>query len=79
MKVRVRYFGMITEIAEKDQEEMNIEGDSVPVDSFRAAFINKYPALKLVQFQVAVNRKIMNDGNIWETDEIALLPPFSGG
>lgn len=43
--------------------------------------LTTWPALKEATFVVSVNRKIVNDLShpIHESDEIALLPPFSGG
>lgn len=40
----------------------------------------KYPGLSKYRYVIAVNREIVH-GNVplMETDEVALLPPFSGG
>lgn len=49
-------------------------------DHLRALLLEKYPQLKGVEFVFAVNRQIVHQ-NTWlaQNDEIALLPPFSGG
>ncbi len=43
--------------------------------------IINYPDLKGLDFKVAVNHQIINDENyiLKEEDQVALLPPFSGG
>ena len=76
--VEIRYFGMIKEIAGKETE--NIESVQVPdVGSLRNYLLSKYPALELIQYQVAVNRKLRESGSLNGQDEIVLLPPYSGG
>jgi molybdopterin converting factor small subunit len=49
-------------------------------DHLRALLLEKYPQLEGVEFVFAVNRQIVHQ-NTWlgQNDEIALLPPFSGG
>jgi molybdopterin converting factor small subunit len=40
----------------------------------------KYPAMKLVPCQVSVNQKLAERVSVLRRgDEIAILPPFSGG
>lgn len=49
-------------------------------DQLRALLLEKYHQLEGVGFVFAVNRQIVHQ-NTWlgQNDEIALLPPFSGG
>ena len=50
------------------------------LDQLRSYLHNKFPELGNANYAIAVNHKIVN-GNcpLHEQDEVALLPPFSGG
>lgn len=77
--ITVNYFGNIAEAAQSDSETLDLEATSVEelVDLLDA----KYGVCRF-QFQVAVNRKIIPKDQstpLTDRDEIALLPPFSGG
>lgn len=40
----------------------------------------EFPALKAINYSIAVNRKITRDeASLQHEDVVALLPPFSGG
>lgn len=49
-------------------------------DKLYLLLLEKHPQLEGVKFAIAVNRQIVHQ-NTWlaQNDEIALLPPFSGG
>ncbi len=72
----ILYFGQIRGITKLSQEAISFEGD---LQQLRSYLIEKYPALAQVDFVFAVNKKIMTNVNLSAADEIALLPPFSGG
>lgn len=76
MKAKVKYFGMIAE--KLNQEEENFEfknGDNV-----RKFMENKYPELKEMEFKIAINQELREEIKSGEEDlEIAVLPPFAGG
>lgn len=59
----------------------NVEPAPENISLLREWLIAKWPALKETTFTISVNRKIVNDPKhpIAEHDEVALLPPFSGG
>jgi len=50
------------------------------LETLKAMLFQEFPELKELSFLISVNRKIIH-GNMQlnEGDEIALLPPFSGG
>lgn len=78
MKVNIRYFGMIAEKLHKTEEEIELHLDeSVQA---KAYFDERYPALKEMTYQVAVDQQLSEviEPN-QEINEIALLPPFAGG
>lgn len=56
--------------------------ESIPKDTKTLMSVLKttYPILQGENFSIAVNKKLMTEnGSIREGDEVALLPPFSGG
>lgn len=77
MKIKVKYFGMLTEITGLREEWIDSEGQSIGqlIDQLHT----KYPSLKNKDFQVASGQKITDFNTRIDSDEIALLPPFSGG
>lgn len=75
---RVKLYGVLAEIAERS--ELEISGcDESTIEAVTKEIVNTYPAMKLVQYQVAVNRRVQRSGLISEEDELVLLPPFAGG
>lgn len=76
MSLKVIMFGKLVEIA----------GSSVSVDDAKDTDslvhnLNKtYPALATTKYVIAVNKKVINQNTVLDSNsEIALLPPFSGG
>lgn len=75
--LQVRYFGQIADIVGKDSEEIEMKENS---ERLILHLIEKYPLLKKYKFQLSLNRKMINKIEPLQlNDEIALLPPFSGG
>lgn len=77
--ITINYFGNIAEAAQSDSETLDLK--SMSLEDLLELLDSKY-GIKKFQFQVAVNRKIIstNQGlSLSDQDEIALLPPFSGG
>ena len=81
MKVRVKFFASYREIAGRPEEMLNLrEGTTVSalLDSLR----EKYPKLGSLSDNiiVSVNKKYAREEvALKEGDEVALLPPVSGG
>jgi molybdopterin converting factor subunit 1 len=80
MKLKIALFGIAKEIVGSSQLELTAPADqSVAglMDQLRA----QYPALQeLTSFAVAVNSDYAPaDYHLRENDEIALIPPVSGG
>jgi len=77
MQLNIKYFGLLAEITECSEESLIFNkstiGDLLEVVS------NKYPELKVKDFQVAQNNEIVTKETLVSGTEIALLPPFSGG
>ncbi len=77
MAVKIMFFGKLADIA--GTKEMNLP-DQYNVSALRSTLVDLYPQLSGLSFAVAVNRKTVTDQALLSAgDEIALLPPFSGG
>lgn len=81
MKVRVRFFAGMRERMGKSELALSVP-DAIDVAALEAHLAEQYPGLNLPQqrFTVTVNRvyarpdRVLQDG-----DEVALIPPVSGG
>ena len=77
MKLTVKYFGLLAEITQCNEEEIEFSG--VMVSDLRKTLYHRYSNLIQKDFQIAQNQVLVtNDTEITAT-EIALLPPFAGG
>ncbi len=74
MKVRLKYFGVLS-------EKMNCSSDTTDIEegTLLSNFLNDKKNSLDVKFKVAVNHKFVEEKILEENDEIAFLPPFSGG
>ena len=79
MKVKVKTFGISRDIL--GGREVIIEVNGPSVGDLRKTLYGQFPALdKLNSLFVAVNQNYADDLQLLnETDEIALIPPVSGG
>ncbi len=79
MKINILLFGVLTEIT--GQTAMQVEASAVSdLNSLHKYLVEKYPLLEEKTFQYAVNQSIASAGHpLYAGDEVALLPPFSGG
>ena len=75
--INLLYFGIISEICDRNSEEISFSGS---ISDLRDFLIKKYPALLHEKYQVAINQEISLMTDVVVTgDEVALLPPFTGG
>lgn len=79
MKVRILAFGIAREIFGDKHIEVDIPEGSAA--SLKKNLEEKYPKLKeLASYMLAVNDEYADENTvITETDEIAIIPPISGG
>jgi sulfur-carrier protein len=79
MKYKVKAFGITKEIV--GAREILFEHDVQTVADLRLALEKKYPALSsLKSLFIAINNEYAEENRpIGESDEIALIPPVSGG
>lgn len=80
MKCRIKAFGISREIIGGKFLEMDLP-DGYPIEEFKMKLFEKYPALiDLRSLYIAVNNEYAGDHSVLrEGDEIALIPPVSGG
>ena len=80
MIISSKYFGIIAEITQKNEEQLVVEKPEATVAYLKLIIENNYPDLKNTTYSVAVNQAIVGmDFKIKEQDTIAFLPPFAGG
>ena len=80
MKLQVKYFGMMTDLTNTDQEVLELH-TPISIQSLKKTLEEKHNALKGILFQIAIDQEIFSqeDHQIEEDAEIALLPAFAGG
>jgi molybdopterin synthase sulfur carrier subunit len=77
MGLKILAFGQISDIIGKPQLEFPVLKNTAEL---KAELEKKYPALKNMNYTMAVNKKTTSGNvNLNENDTIALLPAFSGG
>jgi molybdopterin converting factor small subunit len=75
--IEVLAFGQIAEIMQQHVCHMPLVDT---VFSLKAHLAQTYPVLNEIEYLVSVNKKIVNTDFVLEAgNEVALLPPFSGG
>ena len=79
MNIRVLYFGVIAEITQRNEELIEVV-ENTSVDQLKKIVYNQYPSLQSTSFSIAINQQIVNQDRVLTSEnEVALLPPFSGG
>lgn len=77
MKITILFFGQLEEITGASSLKLNDISDT---DDLKNKLQKQFPALEKITFSIAVNKKMMQKNTILKpNDEVALLPPFSGG
>jgi molybdopterin synthase sulfur carrier subunit len=80
MRLTIKAFGITREIIGEKEKVLELESGTT-VSSLKAELEVQYPELKgLKSLFIAVNNKYEEeDAKLNENDEIALIPPVSGG
>lgn len=80
MEITVLAFGIAKDIFGASTVTVELADTSITAD-LKASLEEKYPKLKqLASYMVAVNNEYAEDGLvITERDEVAIIPPVSGG
>lgn len=75
MTVKIIAFGQIAEITGK-----KFETSSPDTETLKSWLLQNFPALENKKFVIAVNKRLITDTiNLKDNDEVALMPPYSGG
>ncbi len=77
MEICIRYFGVLAEKTGCHEELFGPANGRV--SDVLEALLKKYPQLEKESFRVAQNKSIVERSMELSGEEIALLPPFSGG
>ena len=76
MSLKIIMFGKLVDIA---GNFVSVDG-AKDTDSLVNLLNKSYPALTNIKYVIAVNKKVISQNTVLDTNsEIALLPPFSGG
>ena len=81
MRIRVLFFGMLKDVVQRGTEDLDLPESSVLSDVL-AHYVQIIPSLKLLMPSVAIsiNQEYAEpETRLKEGDEVALLPPVSGG
>lgn len=81
MRIRVLFFGLLKDLAGKSSDSLDVR-EGASVEDVLTHYAEEYPRLKesLASLAVAVNQHYVGaDTKLKPNDEIALLPPVSGG
>ncbi len=75
--MKIKTFGKLTDIINKEL----VVVFPLTIADFKPLLLKEFPELKNMDFGIAVNHQLLHDADyiLNESDEIALLPPFSGG
>ena len=79
MKCEIRFFGMIAEKLNLQNEEISLDTDISDLQDLKKSIIAKYPSLEGMTFTIAVDGVLTNAIRDKEIKTIAILPPFAGG
>jgi molybdopterin converting factor subunit 1 len=79
MDVKVLAFGIAKDIFGRSSVDLHLNGNTTA--DLKTTLEEEYPRLKqLRSYMIAVNNEYaLDEGILTETDEIALIPPVSGG
>lgn len=82
MQLRIIFYGGLKQTVGAKGHTLELEPDSVTVHELKALLADRYPALapRLATVACAVGDELAGpDHRLRDGDEVALLPPVSGG
>ena len=82
MKLKILAFGVAQDVVGGKSIHVSVPGSSINAASLKTFLIQKYPGLSQVaNFLIAVNGQYVYDQKqaIKASDELAIIPPTSGG
>ncbi len=80
MKLKILLFGPLISKLGGSHINIDIDGKRCEVREIKRIAINKFPEIQGLSFKVVVNQEVCNDDDAVKIgDEVAFLPPISGG
>ncbi len=80
MEIRLMSYGALTDITGCDVVGIVIPRDVISVAELMLLLIERYPDLEKKTFRIAVNERfVAGEFAVNVGDNVALMPPFSGG
>lgn len=79
MQITIKYFGVLAEETGTNEETLDLAQIDPTVAGVRNYCLAKYPLTDPASIQIAVNQQLHSEAALVDGDEVALLPPFSGG
>ena len=77
MKVKILFFGVLSEAAGKQEMMLNDISDSETLQNHLQSLI---PGLKDYIFRLAINQEFIDSNHtLKDGDVVAIMPPFAGG
>jgi len=80
MEVKILFFGMLSEVAGKQEMILNDITDSETLQNHLTSLI---PGLKDYTFRMAINQEFIDSNHtlkdLKDGDVVAMMPPFAGG
>lgn len=77
MEINILVFGQLEEILVTNCMSLS---DVENTETLKSKLADLYPELSWIPYSISVNKNIINGNHKLEDgDEVALLPPFSGG
>ncbi len=75
--MKVLFFGVLSELAAKNEDVFDFAGT---IQEFRKMMSDQYSGFSEQKYQIAVNKNVVQDTHVLSgNEELALLPPFTGG
>jgi len=80
MEIRLMSYGGLKDITGSDALGFAIPQQAVSVTELKELLLARYPALEGKTFRIAVNERFVEgESEVGSGDNVALMPPFSGG
>ena len=80
MKLKILLFGPLTSKFGQSDIDVHVDGATCEVREIKRIALNMLPEIQGLSFKVVVNQEICKDDHmVKEGDEVAFLPPISGG
>jgi len=83
--IRILFFARLADLAKVREAEFDCPDDSIRLDELLRQVVDRFPSLEtsLAQPQLmflAINQEQADlDAQVKDRDEVAIMPPFSGG